>query len=243
MTLQILSIIIGLFGAIGGILWIKTKYANTITYRRFNRIFQLYNKELLIVTPTQEKSDVLPFIPTTYEDSISQSISQVVCSKYGIKANTINHTNISENDLNNNLLLICGPVGNSITKKLLSHSEIQIPYRFNEINGEWMITDFKKSPLHPNPILNKNDYSILLKIHNPWTKSTKERKYIYLAAGIWGIGTWGSTSFLFNNINELYNRLKLENINPLTDNFCVLLKTEKSNIDYIRSRIMEVEKV
>jgi hypothetical protein len=237
------GIILGSLGSIGGILWIRDKIIDRLFRKRFKLIFNLVNKQILIVTPTQENHGNLPFFPTTFEDSMAQSISMVEFYKYDIKTEVKLHQNINEDNMSSNLFLICGPGGNTITKKFLTDYDNKLPFNFKNIEHKWIISDKDAETRYAsNTDQDKIDFGLLIKINNPLPNNTRETRKIYICTGIRGFGTWGTTLFLFMKINEFYNRLNEEGIDPSKDNFCAVIKSHKHLTNEIETSLIEVKK-
>lgn len=103
--------------------------------------------------------------------------------------------------------------------------QIKPPFHFTKVDGRWVITNKNGEELHAQKRAN-NDFGLIVKVDNPWSKDKSKTK-IFLCAGIGGIGTWESCSLLIEKTNVIYKRLKNDNINPLKDNFCILIEIEK----------------
>jgi hypothetical protein len=203
----------------GVIVWLWFKVVLPIIRRnRFNKIFGcLRGHRILIVCPSQKQSDDLPNVLTTYEDSMAQHIIQTQLVRHGIDAKFRLHRDIKPDEKSENLFLICGPVSNIITKEFLT--EVNLPFRFKRPGvdshdarnwldtRDWVIANRRDRQAHP-PIADGDiDYAIIARVNNPWS-GPDDQKFVYLVAGIAGLGTWGAAYFLSSRPREVFRRLR-----------------------------------
>jgi hypothetical protein len=82
----------------------------------------------------------------------------------------------------------------------------ELPYTIVEReNTDTQVCFFNKEEIPEPNILSKEgkkDYAIFARIKNPWykQKNKEKQKYIFLIAGIYGLGTWGATHFFLKNL-------------------------------------------
>ena len=110
----------------------------------------------------------------------------------------------------NNLILIGGPVHNSITKNLVFSNDVRLPFSYDENNnlvystGNNEITNYKAVISKGDDKYFEKDYALILNIKNPKDKD----KRIILISGCRSIGCYGGASFLSNNLKEIKNIVK-----------------------------------
>ena len=204
--------LIGSGVTIGGLLVhvYDNKLQHWLIDRNFWNIFDLAkNEKIILVMPTAEtftsKSPLDPNTITTIEDSMAMSSIISAFLDHGIEPKIKVHTEITEQDKEEHLILICGPVGNKITKELFTTRTMRFPFRFFYNGKSWEIKDENGDVVHPEKNSTK-DYAIMAKLSNPW--SHEHPKKIYLAAGIEGLGTWGAGCYLSKKVTGITKELK-----------------------------------
>lgn len=202
-SLAIVGIILGILGSIGGILWLLEKYKKLLKDRAFWNIYDIEkNSRIILVIPTggkcfdteiesAEEYQADPNLITTIEDSMAKASILSNLIDHGIQPEVKLHTQIDDLDKMEHLFLICGPVGNLLSRELLTRHDVPFPYKFVK-NKTWEIQDAEGNPLHPEADFIKRDYAIMAKFSNPWSTSERPTN-IYFAAGIEGLGTWAAS--------------------------------------------------
>lgn len=168
--------------------------------RAFRRLYHLplpSRSAVKIICPSQP-SDLGRNVPTTFEDSAAQALVQAALLRRRVEAGLMLHTAVSDLDKRDNLFLVCGPAGNTVTQSVLE--TVKLPFLFAQIAGSWKIVDRDGNVAHPDPSAPHTDYGIAATLNNPW--SLEERR-IWLAAGIRGLGTLGAARLMTERINLL----------------------------------------
>jgi hypothetical protein len=231
--LDLAGLVIGLVGAPGGIVWFYDFYRRRLRGRAFWKIFGACREErLLLVIPSGGKcfdvddpeKNYIPPNPnliTTVEDSMAKGLILEGMLRNGIIIDIALHTDISSTARAGNLFLICGPVGNQVSRALLSRRDLNLPFKFKR-DGTWKIVDSQGSVVHPDVDSIKSDYAIAAKLENPWAPSDRPAK-IFLAAGIEGLGTWGAASLLIREPDMMVRYLTGPAKASASADFCTVL--------------------
>lgn len=192
--------IIGAFGGVGGTIYL---YRRHIKQRRLTKFFPLLSDQrLTIVCPvrTDRKGFHQPEIP---DDVIAATLVATMALKSDILFDIISPTQLEPSQRQGHLFLICGPIGNSLTKEVLE--KYSLPLRFGQSkNGKWQIVDEQGKVAHP-PQGASHDYALVAKVRNPWV--TTGDVYVYVAAGIGRLGTQGAVRFLCEDVKQIAKRL------------------------------------
>lgn len=216
--MEIVGLVLGSLGAIGGLLWVRDKAKRRLTARAFWRIFDIDPAErVVVVVPTGGKcsdrdgpdSTPLPGpnIITTVEDSMARAAVYGALIAHGITPEVRLHSTLSEDDRAEHLVLICGPAGNCVTRDLLARTDLLHHYTFFRDDGQWSIKDAEHTIVHAQTDGATLDYAVIAKYRNPWSRPT-ERRNVYVVAGLEGLGTWGAAYFLATQADVLVRYLK-----------------------------------
>ena len=239
--LEVLGFALTLVGSIGGFLWLNGKRHEWFEDRAFRRLFGAAAKTgLLVVCPTQTSESGSPNVATTFEDSLAQAELQTRLSRRDVAQSAKLHTQISDPDWQNSLILICGPVGNSVTRKLFE--ELKLPYCFKQVDSSWTIADQSGTTRHFPSGSQDEDLALVAALKNPWARPER-RANVYLAAGINGLGTWGAAVQLASGANDLVARLKAERIDPKHQGFVAVLRVSRDQLRPPITKVLEMEAV
>lgn len=169
-----------------------------------------------------------PNILTTVEDSMARGLIVEAFVKHGINTDVRLHTSITEADRAKNLFLICGPVGNSVTRAVLQRKDVVLPFRFgiSAESREWQISDAKGLPMHPLANFQTSDYALIVKLDNPFS-GPGERTKLFICAGIEGLGTWGACALVVKHPDWLTKRLAHELGLKPESNFCAFVSVSR----------------
>lgn len=214
--MEIVGLVLGCLGAIGGLLWVRDYVKRRLTGRAFWRIFDIDPTErVIVVVPTGGKCSDRdgpdsaptpgPNILTTVEDSMARAAVYGALIAHGITPEVRLHSTISEDDLAEHLVLICGPAGNCVTRDLLARTDLFHPYTFSRDDGQWSIREADHTVVHAYTDGTTLDYAVIAKYRNPWST---ERRNVYVLAGLEGLGTWGAAQFLVTQSDVLVRYLK-----------------------------------
>lgn len=228
-------------GAIGGILWIKEYVRSRIRDRAFCFLFAIpQGNTWVIVCPTQPDADFGPNRPTTFEDSLAQAELQTELAKRGMRTAVRTHLETTENHKSGNMALICGPVGNLVTRELLSKQ--RLPFMFREKDSRHIIVDTSEQQLHPETVPGEVDFAILARIKNPWIAQS-DTAFVFLAAGIHGLGTWGAAHLLAVRPDVVCRRLKADRFRGKDVEFAALIRVTRRGDYPPDTAIMDLQKV
>lgn len=143
---------------------------------------------LVIVTPAEEqeaniKSQVFDF------QGLDELKSQVINKYYKGNYKQTTCDNISQEWLRRNLLLIAGPIPNTITRHILDQTNESIRYYFDDHN----VVDKKNPERTIQADLGAQgyppvDYGIITKLRNPFNRE----KWVVIASGMFGWGTYAA---------------------------------------------------
>jgi hypothetical protein len=232
------GLILGALGAIGGIQWINQKIRRRAE-RSFRSLFLLdLVNSFVIVCPTQPATEAAPNVATTFEDSLAQAALQIELIKRGVTAVARLHLRVAEDDKRGNLILICGPVGNPLTAQLLA--ECRLAFEFKPTADGYIIVDRSSgAQVHPNPIHRKVDFAILARVRNPWASSS-EQTWVFVAAGLEGLGTWGAAHLLASDPTGILDRLRVDGLRYKEDEFVALIESESRGDYPPRATILRV---
>jgi hypothetical protein len=222
--MQIISILLSALGAVGGLLWLRSKWIERVTERSFYQLFPPTH-EVLIVCATRSDLVVAPNVPTTVQDALAQAAIQAAFVRHGIPHRVKLHTQVSAEERMGDLFLVAGPGSNSLTKEFLAAVNFSFTFKGSQSDA-YRIVDRKGHQLHPECDGAEDDYSILAAIRNPWAPPTRKAR-IYLAAGIEGLGTWGAASYISDSAGRLCKILRAHDID-CREGFEVLLCVKSS---------------
>jgi hypothetical protein len=221
-----LSLIIGIIGSVGGVKYLFDLYNRRVKNSTFFKIFDIKKEDkIIIVLPTQPGFPDSPNIPTTHEDLMALVVIIAQFIKHGVEHEIKLHNALSQEEKSENLFLICGPVGNTITKELLY--TVDLPYKFVKKGDEWKIIDKKGNISHGDVKYGEMDFAITAKLPNPW-QHPKRSTNIYLAAGIEGLGTWGGAQYLVDETVSLYKDLLAESSRDSHVSFVAVIQSESN---------------
>lgn len=213
--LGIVGTIIGGYEALKrGFTFASTK----IMKRHQTRVWPVRSKDkLLIVCPLQP--DVTQqSLPTTHHDALAAMEVMLAATKRGVDAKILLASQLTDQDIRQNMFLICGPVGNAMTAKFLDR--IRLPFTFKKSGGNgYVIVDGGEHVAHPTAD-SKRDFALIAKTTNPWGPPGT---WIFLAAGIHGLGTTGSASYLVTRFNQIAQQLRANGMRE-RDNFAAVLE-------------------
>lgn len=111
----------------------------------------------------------------------------------------------------NNLILIGGPVHNSITKNFVFSGNIRLPFSYDENNNLIFSSDNNSKQIRYEAVMYngddkyfEKDYALILNIKNP----KDDKKRVILISGCRSIGCYGGATFLSNNLKKIKNIVK-----------------------------------
>lgn len=127
------------------------------------------------------------------EDIIASEVIYEHCNRLGLHC-TIQDDSQPVSNANKNLILICGPKGNKVTKNLYKNFKIQFNFNFD---GATLIDTLSNTTYIPQFSKNaksvEKDYAILSRYIDPKTK-----RVCIFCAGLHGLGTLGSINALID---------------------------------------------
>jgi len=189
------------------------------TVEKYNKLFyqKFFKSEFYIVVPP---ADIDPIHPGTQSlDFIGAMEIQEMLTNFGISVKRVTSDKISDNEKKNNLLLVGGPIPNSLVTSLFDRKEIV--YKFGGEDGHSIINN---KGLEINPQIKegqkKFDLGIITRIKNPYNIDND----IIISCGSYG---WGTQAAL----RILKDKDSLEYLNGLYQYFQVLCicEIDKSN--------------
>lgn len=235
------SIATGVLGSIGGVLWLADKSWKAFNDRAFSALMGKPKESgLVVVCPTQPLEPGSLNTATTYEDSLAQAEIQTQLSRRDLHHEVRLHSAINSSDLQQNLILICGPVGNSITRKLFD--TYKMPFEFAKLAQQWAIVDKSRVPRYHESADPNEDNAIIAVVPNPWARPDRPTRVI-LAAGIRGLGTWGAAVQLSSQANSLARRLKAENVELGAPWFAGVVRVRRDESRPPLTKVLEVERL
>lgn len=241
MALKLFSIVTGALGAIGGVLWLFERCKKAFNDRAFVELVgKMKASSLIVVCPTQPVVLGSPNTPTTYEDSLAQAEVQTQLSRRGLHHQVRLHSALQLSDLQQNLFLICGPVGNSVTRKLLEHDVM--PFDFKKTGEHWSIIDKAGTPRYSESTNENEDIALIAVVPNPWARPDSPTR-VLLAAGIEGLGTWGAAVLLSSQANSLARRLRAERVDPAAPWFAGVVRVQRDESRPPLTKILEVDRL
>lgn len=164
-------------------------------------------RRLIIICPSQSSAADSPNVATTHEDGLALAALLGKCVEHGIAHSVKLHTQVTDDDKAQDLFLICGPGGNTVTKQLFGTPSVGMAFHFVESSRGWNIVGNDEQPVHPTVDGRDRDYAILARVRNPWARPSHPT-FVYLAAGIYGLGTWGATYYMANDAPSLAAHLR-----------------------------------
>lgn len=238
--------LIGLFlGLIGGFSfyhWMGIRLVKRWEKGHFLKFYRTGNKEerLLIVVPTQKIYDTSRKAITTHEDAMAQAELQCEFIKYGITHDIVLDINVTDQLLRErNIILICGPVANSITEKLYNHNSHGIPVKFANKNGAWSIINIDGHSWNRDKTATDTDYGILVRTSNPWSRSHNLNNWLVLGAGIKGLGSWGAVHLISQETKALWRELKSKKVDKSNPHFWAIIKASRNESQSPTTSIIE----
>ena len=159
-----------------------------------------------IICPTQPHT-FADGIASTYEDSVAQGLVQPALLRRGVEARLVLHHSVSRDAMTEDMFLVCGPVGNSVTKSLFEANPL--PFCFASVDGSWRIVDSSGDLAHPMIDGPKRDYGIAAALSNPWSRDGNR---IWLAAGIRGLGTMAAARVMTERLDLLRRQSAARNL-------------------------------
>lgn len=217
-VMLMIGLILSVLGAIGGILWVKDKFHLHLRERAFWSIFTIQRTaRILVVVPTGGRcvdrdspncsTSPAPNVITTIEDSMARACVIASLIDHGFNPEIRIHSALTAEERRENLILICGPAGNCVSRDILMRSDIPHHFTFCHSEKGWLIVDGVGKPIYNETDSVQRDYAILTKYPNPWASLGAPRT-IYFVAGIEGLGTWGAASVLASHGDLLMSHLK-----------------------------------
>jgi hypothetical protein len=238
---------VGLFGAIPVILGPIAGLVKRRKNKSFTAVFGTCRAEgILVVVPTGGRCADVPLsaldaIPpaskksagpntiTTVEDALAKGIVLEEMLKAGLKVSISVHAEAADSECRGNIFLICGPVGNRISRALLREigsSQKPLPYRFMK-RDRWQL-ERANAVFGTTESSDMIDFALIAKVDNPWSAPNKPTK-AYICAGIEGLGTLGSTIYLVTKPDAFTSLLRKEK-KPEESNFSAVVKVTKRAI-------------
>ena len=254
------QIVMGLVAAaISGFLgFVIRRYLDLRPYRRLARLLQPFTRsseEVIFVYPWREEAPASILPRTSTEDMAA--INNVVGSLASVgwrgpvrvrdAARAVNNTI----DRKRNLVTICGPQTNDLTKEVLRRL-VSKPgldfYDFQRLKSNpkrWEIVrgrahfpslsyDQEAEVRASDQVVAEGKYedvAVLAKVTNPWNADSK----VLIVSGIRGFGTWGAAEYLRKHASELF-ALKGK---PKNGNFAALVAVTYENCD-LQTKVHEV---
>lgn len=146
----------------------------------------LFKDKLIIITPAEEKEKIIKSQVLDFE-----GLNKLMGIFHKYYRNRFIQTNcevVSQEMLNHNLLLIAGPIPNSITRHIFKSHKDNLRYNFEgndiidrENPSKPIKVDFPKGKDHPT-----TDYGIISCITNPFN----HQKKVLISSGAYGWGTY-----------------------------------------------------
>jgi hypothetical protein len=228
---------VALVGAIiGAWLW-ETWLRDYRKNRAFRRVLNFApGRKVVFIFPTRDPPTGRLFRDVAWEDMRALDYLARACSRGGHEWVTRRPTERFTNaDKQDNLVLICSPITNSVTRAALQAIRKEYPNfdvdvfpelspacsfglvqgvikfvsrrngyvqrkRMRYFDAEYSSPSFDQT----DPAGKLIDWGVVAKVNSPasWNPRTK----ILFVFGIRAIGTWGAAKFLFENINQIYQR-------------------------------------
>lgn len=251
LTNTLISIIVG---------WYLNKYSQKfITRRPFSRVFGIPgNEKVFIVVPHRLFSIEEGLAPArkrthvTFEDMLAANYAERTLTLGGFSDTTISIRSVNQYKKDRsfyeqqNLVLICSPKTNEVTKEAL----LKINENYPDLNvdiikiatnpDEWgivfnkavlksdsnrQIADYLAQGKDPEE-QKQQDYGLLVRANSPWNKN----KTVFIIAGIRGIGTWGAARCLRDHTDEIIKKSK-------GANFALIVKVTYDNYKMVDTQL------
>lgn len=236
--MEIAGLIFSILGAIGGVLWLRDHFRRQLRRRAFWALFSLKPSDrIIIVVPTGGKCgdrdspdcspSPTPNVITTLEDSMARATVLAALMDQGFRPDLRFHSALTQDDLAQNLVLICGPAGNCVSRDLFLRRDIPHHFAFQRTANAWSIVDANGQAAHAPTDGIALDHAILAKYPNPWASIDAPRS-IYLVAGTEGLGTWGAAHVLATRCDLLIRYLTAPGRGPKTSNFSALVSVRRN---------------
>lgn len=223
---QVLSFMLSAIGAVGGIVLFHNLIRQRLRDRALGQLFGFGDHDRVFIVCSTQGDIGQAGVPTTYEDAMAQATLQTRFAERGIHYSVKLHTELTTNEKEGHLVLIGGPVANSVTRDLLARETVGLRYNFRP-KGEWwvIVRCHNGKTVHSDPVLGEEDYGIVAKLRNPWSRS-QSPTFIYLVAGVYGLGTWGAVHHLVNRTRHLKSRYKVDHETNFRHGFWAIIKSE-----------------
>lgn len=162
----------------------------------------------------------------TLEEALALASFLAVISKHELEANCAFHREVTGAARHGNLILISGPVGNSVLDTFLKDAQ-HFPLVFNKSgDGEWSIyerdTVGNLSLMHPPLNESTEDYGIIAKWPNPWHRGST----VFVVSGLGVLGTLGCAYQFAERYRSITARLKAE-FAEKTSHFAAIVRVRK----------------
>ncbi len=233
--------------------FLRPRVLHYLTKRPHKKLFGFKeNERVLIVLPARKTSSdekgLLKSIRIAFEDMVALAYIERMLLLAGISENRIKirqhktFGKVNTGDLLENLVLICSPKSNPITKKYLDKITNSTPLKWTieeDKNGQMYID--KHPGRRPSPSYEQesnngeecndvdtsrfDDIALVVRANNPF----KAGKKVLIIAGMRGIGTWGAAKYLRNNYRKINTLFK-------GGDFALIV-----SVHYENYRIQEVE--
>ncbi len=231
---------------------IKIFYDWIVTRRRVSgqrAILYGFENHTLFVFPTRQvsKGGILPRMATEDFLAINNLISAFISAGMNPPEKVRSAETISQRDKEqNNLILICSPHSNDVTREameLLSTTRTygnHLPiFKTNPTSKERFIeagggTFTSSSFGQEGPEL--TDIAVVIKAPNPWASQHK----ILIVSGIRGIGTWGVAEFLKKNWKHLHERKARSKPHGKRGDFAALVEVTYNDLDIKETKLIQI---
>jgi len=243
--MNLIFLILGVIGGFSFYHWVWIRLIKWLDKKRFFRFFRIKGDEdrILIIVPTQKMPNATPNIITTHEDAMAQVELQCEFIKYGVKHDVSLDKDVPDEALRGcHIILICGPAGNDVTKRLYEKSGQVIPVKFKRVDEKWVIIKDDGRIYDGNQLGENSDYGILTRINNPWS-SSPNLKWIILGAGIEGLGTWGAIHIISQNTRYLWKKLCSEDVDKNNPRFWTIIEAKRNGTKSPDTSILEYKAI
>jgi len=191
----------------------------------------------------------------TFEDMLAGNYIERILTLSGWKDDLIefresnSFEKLDVHELAKNVVLICSPRSNNVTKRYLEHirQNTSFDWTFDEDTdghmtictggGRWISASYSQEEIMRKDGLSIeentiDDIAVVIRTDNPFNPGTK----VLIVAGIRGVGTWGAAKYLRQHAKELARKTKGKD-------FACLLKVRYTNWRIEKTEMTDVFRI
>lgn len=235
---SLLSLITVIVTAASWALWFRRRMVSQNALELLLNIDLMRKHGCTIVIPSRSAAADIGPSRITNGDIQAAAAFRTTLRNLQIKALEKYDDQVTDEDKLKNLILICGPAGNSVTKQAFERC-VNHPHKFERSEGgDWRIQSTSSGTLWHTTTKRVDDRAIFVRRSNPWNTHTQ----MLIIAGIGELGTRVTAETITSNPQMIWSKIKSRKLHAPSQSLSIVLTCHLED-DVARSEVLEIETI